>query len=483
MPGLVDVPVEALDPHRFESVLAPADYEALVDLIVRAASALRGRAIWNINSTARGGGVVELLRPQLGYSRGAGIDARWAVISASPKFFAFTKRVHDQLHGLDEDEGGLTEDERLLYERTLCESDNAADLISMACPQDVVILHDPQTAGLVSAARRTGATVIWRCHVGMDHPSGPVRAAWDFLRPYVLEADAYIFSRAKFSWEGLDPEKIVVIHPSIDAFSPKNQDQTPEQSRTILARAGIIAGEASEPGTFVRFDGSPGRVDRRAEMVQDVPLQPDDRLVMQISRWDNLKDPIGVMRGFAEHVDVDGSVHLVLAGPAAGSVTDDPAGAGVLANVLQARQALPDDVRARVHLASLPMDDDEENAAIVNALQSHSEVVTQKSLAEGFGLTVAEAMWKARPVVASRIGGIQDQIVDGESGLLISDPHDLVEFGAAVSWLLRNPDAGRRIGAAARARVSGHFLGPHNLGRYFELIHRLISTGPPAPGE
>jgi trehalose synthase len=479
MSGLVDVPIEALDPHRFESVLSRADYDALVELIARGASELRGRVIWNINSTARGGGVVELLRPLLGYSRGAGIDARWAVISASREFFAVTKRLHDQLHGLEVAGGGLSDEQRLLYQQTLAGSDNAADLVQLVRPQDVVILHDPQTAGLVPAARSTGATVIWRCHVGMDSPEGPVYDAWSFLRPYVLEADAYIFSRATFVWEGLEPEKTVLIHPSIDAFSPKNQDQSPEQSLTILTRAGIIAGDDTEEATFVRFDGSPGRVDRRAEMIQEAPLLPDHRLVMQISRWDMLKDPIGVMQAFAGYIAGEQSVHLLLAGPATGSVTDDPAGATVLAEVHRAWRELPDDARARVHLASLPMEDDEENAAIVNAMQRHSEIVTQKSLAEGFGLTVAEAMWKGSPVVASRIGGIQDQIVDRESGLLISDPQDLEEFGAAVSWLLRNPQAGRLMGEAARQRVREHLLGPHNLARYFELIHGLIADQAP----
>jgi trehalose synthase len=482
MSGLIDVPIEALDPRRFGSVLSSADYDALLELIARGATELRGRVIWNINSTARGGGVVELLRPLLGYSRGAGIDARWAVISASSEFFAVTKRLHDQLHGLDDGDGGMSDEHRQLYQRTLSDSDNAADLVKLVQPEDVVILHDPQTAGLVGAARSTGATVIWRCHVGMDNPEGPVRAAWAFLRPYVLQADAYIFSRATFVWEGLEPEKTVLIHPSIDAFSPKNQDQTPEQSLAILTRAGIVAGAESDPATFVRFDGSPGRVDRRAEMVQEVPLRPDDRLVMQISRWDMLKDPIGVMHAFAEYVAGEQLAHLLLAGPATGSVTDDPAGASVLADVTNAWHELPDQVRARIHLASLPMEDDEENAAIVNAMQRHSEVVTQKSLAEGFGLTVAEAMWKGSPVVASRIGGIQDQIVDRESGLLISDPTDLEEFGAAVSWLLRNPKAGREMGEAARRRIRDQFLGPHNLARYFDLIHGLISSRAPASG-
>ena len=144
---------------------------------------------------------------------------------------------------------------------------------------------------------------------------------------------------------------------------------------------------------------------------------------------------------------------------------------------------LPDDIRRRVHLASLPMADLEENAAIVNALQRHATVVVQKSLAEGFGLTVAEAMWKGRPVVGTRVGGIQDQIVDGESGVLVSDPHDLAEYGAAVTDLLRNPERAERIGAAAHERVRDSFLGPYSLMRYFGLIQRLISAGTQATSD
>jgi trehalose synthase len=158
------------------------------------------------------------------------------------------------------------------------------------------------------------------------------------------------------------------------------------------------------------------------------------------------------------------------------AVSDDPEGAAVFAEVAEAWHALPSVVRRRVHLASLPMADVEENAAIVNALQRHADVVVQKSLAEGFGLTVAEAMWKARPVVASRIGGIQDQIVDGESGVLVSDPGHLKEFGSAVSGLLSEPERASRIGAAAQARIRDHFLAPHHLARYFELIAGLVNA-------
>lgn len=463
-----------MDPHRFRTVLAPEQYRALVDLIERSAASLRGRVIWNVNSTSKGGGVAELLRPLLGYSRGASVDARWVVISGEPEFFAITKRLHNHLHGFDGDGGPLSTRERRIYERTL--ERNAAELAALVKPRDVVILHDPQTAGLVDAVRDRGAHVIWRCHVGLDHPNQFARDAWEFLRDHIVGADAYVFSRPSFAWEGLEVDKITVIRPSIDIFSPKNSDQTPEQRAAILSRAAIMPVERGGDPTFTRSDGTPGRVDRPAGLVETAPLTREDRLVVQISRWDRLKDPIGVMRGFAEHVAGRSDAHLLLAGPATEAVADDPEGQEVHAAVEGAWRQLSGDVRRRVHLAALPMTDIEENAAVVNALQRQADVVVQKSLAEGFGLTVAEAMWKERPVVASRLGGIQDQIIDGESGLLIADPADLGEFGGAVAGLLDDPERARQIGQAAHARVSKEFLGPRHLSDYFELIHRLIAV-------
>jgi trehalose synthase len=197
-------------------------------------------------------------------------------------------------------------------------------------------------------------------------------------------------------------------------------------------------------------------------------------VITQVSRWDNLKDPLGVLQSFADHVASAGPGHLVLAGPSTASVSDDPEGAAVWKSVQETWHELPREIRERVHLASLPMDDGEENAAIVNALQRHSSVVVQKSVAEGFGLTVAEAMWKSRPVVASRVGGIQDQIVDGESGVLISDPHDLRAFGEAVAGLIDDPARARQIGEAARERVVDQFLGPAHLRQYMRLFAQLI---------
>jgi trehalose synthase len=181
------------------------------------------------------------------------------------------------------------------------------------------------------------------------------------------------------------------------------------------------------------------------------------------------------MEAFGEFVAPRSDAHLVLAGPDVRAVADDPEGREVLDACIAWREARPEALRARIHLAALPMEDAEENAAIVNALQRRSTVVVQKSLAEGFGLTVSEAMWKARPVVASRIGGIQDQIADGQSGLLV-EPHNLSGFGDAVVGLLNDPRRAAAMGAAARARVRDEFLGPRHLAQYLELFTRVLGA-------
>jgi trehalose synthase len=196
---------------------------------------------------------------------------------------------------------------------------------------------------------------------------------------------------------------------------------------------------------------------------------------VQISRWDRLKDHAGVLEAFREDIAPRGPGHLVLAGPAAAAVSDDPEGKEVLEEITALREDCSREVRRRVHVASLPMEDAEENAAIVNALQRRADVIAQKSLAEGFGLTVSEAMWKGRPVVASDVGGIRDQISDGETGVLVQ-PRDLSRFAEAVRELLGDSERAGRLGAAAREQVRDAFLGPRHLTQYVELFIGLISA-------
>jgi trehalose synthase len=469
---LSEVPVEPVTLGHFREVLTEDAYRDLVRTNVETRAILAGRTVWNINSTARGGGVAELLESLVAYARGAGVDTRWEVIRVGAEFFRITKRIHNQIQGFAGDGGPLGPAEHADYEKTL--EPVAFELAALLRPGDAVILHDPQTAGLASELKRAGARVIWRCHVGIDSPSDLATAAWEFLRTYLAPADAYVFSRASFAWKGLDQDKVHVIAPSIDPFTPKNNLLPPSRAAAILIAAGILGGYAAAVPFYTRPNGSVGLVGDGAEMLEVEPLLPSDRFVTQVSRWDRLKDPLGVMRGFVDHVPSSSRAHLVLAGPQAGAVADDPESAAIFEETARAWRALPDAARRRVHLASLPMRDLEQNAAIVNALQRVSAVVVQKSLAEGFGLTVAEAMWKARPVVASRIGGIQEQIEDGRSGVLLDDPTDLEEMGRAVSRLLADPVAAREMGRAAQERVRRHFLSNRHLQQYAELLVRLV---------
>lgn len=472
--ALSSVKIGSLPLERFESVLESEQYAAVSDAVERAARVLRGRVVWNLNSTARGGGVAEMLISLLAYAHGAGVDARWEVISGDEDFFHVTKRIHNNLHSAPGDGGPLGDDERAGYERTL--ESSLADLVDRVGPDDIVIVHDPQPAGLIPGLKEAlGVPVIWRCHVGIDAPSDLSRRAWRFLTPYVEQADAYVFSRASFVWDTLDQSKIELIAPVIDAFSAKNQELDDATVGAILAVAGLADGGDGGSPTFTRSDGSDETVARRATIIEGRPLRPDDPMVLQVSRWDQLKDPVGVVRGFVEHVAPATDAHLVYAGPDIEAVSDDPEGAAVLAEVRRVYDEVPAAVQERLHLACLPMDDVEENAAIVNALQRRAQVVVQKSIAEGFGLTVAEAMWKARPVVATRIGGIQDQIAGGQSGILLDDPLDLATYGEAVVGLLREPDRARRLGVEAQRRVRDEFLAVRSLIQYLDLMDRLVT--------
>jgi trehalose synthase len=470
--GLREEPVTSLPPERFVSVLTADGMVRFEHTIRRGRELLAGRTLWSVNSTGRGGGVAEMLRSLIGYARGAGLDARWVVIEGDERFFAITKRLHNRLHGHAGDGGPLGAEERDAYERR--SAANAEQLLSQIGADDVVLLHDPQTAGMVPHVVDAGVRTIWRAHIGLDLPNDTAREAWRFLIPYVQPAHAYVFSREAFGWEGLDRDRMTVIAPSIDAFAPKNQAMSFTSITAVLRAAGLAEDHHFRVrAVFERLDASVGKVERAARVIEEQPLRLDTPLVAQVSRWDRLKDPLGVLTGFAEHVDPADEPHLILVGPDVAAVADDPEGAAVLAEVEAARNDLPAAVRRRVHLALLPMDDADENAIMVNALQRRADVVVQKSLAEGFGLTVSEAMWKGRPVVASRVGGIQDQIEDGMTGALV-DPQDLAAFGRRVSALLADPHDAERMGVAAQARVRDEFLGPRHLGQYVELLERVL---------
>jgi trehalose synthase len=471
-----EVEVEAVPLELLAGILAPERADHLFEAAARARAAFGDRTIWHVNATAHGGGVAEMLQTLLAYGRGAGIENRWLVLDGEPEFFAITKRLHNRLHGYPGDDGSLGAAEHASFERVLAA--NLADSVAKVGPRDIVLLHDPQTAGMVDGFRAIGLRVAWRCHVGSDSRNDETDEAWAFLRHYIERADAFVFSREAFVPEWMDRDRVVVIPPSIDPFSAKNRDLDPGTVHDILATVGLIGGTASEtPISFRRRDGSGGRIRPHRGVIADgSPPPAEARLVVQVSRWDRLKDMAGVLTGFTR-MAADGptDTHLVLAGPDVSGVTDDPEGAAVLVECREHWRSLPESLRGRVHLASIPMDDVDENAMIVNALQRHAVIVVQKSLVEGFGLTVTEAMWKARPVIASRVGGIQDQITDERDGLLV-DPRDLDALAARMARVLRDRDLADRLGRAGRARVQDQYLGDRHLAQYADLFERLSTS-------
>ena len=452
-----------------ESVIGTVRYARLVTAAARFRDRLGRRTIWNVNSTAVGGGVAEMLQVLVGYTAGLDIAVRWMVIGGDPEFFAITKRLHNQIHG-EASGGPLNSADASHYEQVL--APNADELLRQVRPGDIVLLHDPQTAGLAAPLARAGARVVWRCHIGVDWQNDATHAAWDFLQPYLAPAHAFVFTRQQYVPPWIPPEQAWIIPPSIDPFSAKNQQLDAATIEAILATIGVLdGGPPLAPGRFARRDGTTGEVTRAGLVTGDGRPGPADPVVVQVSRWD--RQVSGVMRGFAEHVVPGGAGYLMLVGPMMSEVADDPEGALVLADCLAQWRALPAAARARVLLVTLPLDDVEENAAMVNAIQRHAPVIVQKSIAEGFGLTVAEGMWKGRPVIGSAVGGIQDQIADG-TGVLLPDPADLAAFGSQVRRLLDNPGEAGRMGKAAQERIREHFVGDRHLLQWAQLIDATI---------
>ena len=472
---MIEIPIEPRTPDGFTELVEPRDRVRFERALDEAEVVLRGRTWWHVNSTADGGGVAELLHALLGAVAGGGVRTRWVVIDGNPEFFEVTKRIHNLLHGAPGDGGPLEHAQRAIYDAGLAANLDA--ITTLVRPGDVVVLHDPQTAGLIRALVARGVHVVWVCHAGVDRPNDLVRRAWSFLRDDVRGAEAVVFTRDAYVWDGLDRARVAIVPPCIDAGSPKNVPIEPVTVEAVLAAAGVLEAPSGDP-TVTLADGASVTVSARADMVEARPAPPTGPLIVQVSRWDRLKDPVGVLRGFAAHVPADLDAHLVLAGPMVDGISDDPEGAEVLAEVRDAWRALGPDDRARTHLASLPVHDLVENAVIVNALQRRADVVVQKSLAEGFGLTVSEAMWKERPVVGSRLGGIAEQIEHGRSGLLV-DPTDLEAYAHAVTRLVRERQFAAELGHAARHRVRSRFLAPHFLAVHLELAVRVARAGGP----
>ncbi|MFH1339115.1 MAG: glycosyltransferase [Candidatus Omnitrophota bacterium] len=390
-----------------------ADYEPIAGKNIIAelrllAGRLSGKTIQNINSTAVGGGVAEILNRMVPLLRELGVDARWDVIKGGERFFQATKRFHNALHGKSD---GVTDDDFTAFLETSEQNKKEMSLYG-----DIVFVHDPQPLILVERKSEMQSKWIWRCHIDLSSPDSRV---WNFLTPYINQYDAAVFSAPVFSQKL--PIRQFLVSPSIDPLSDKNKDLPEEFINSVLDKYGIV---------------------------HDRPI------ITQVSRFDYLKDPLGVIEAFRlarKYV----RCQLVLAG---GTATDDPEGLEVLEKVRQESKNEPD-----IHVLLIPPGSDTE----INALQRASDVIIQKSLKEGFGLTVSEALWKAKPVVASAVGGIPLQIKHRYSGLLC---HSVEGAAHLMRQVLNNPDYGRRLGQNAKEHVRQNFLLTRHLKEYMLLF-------------
>jgi trehalose synthase len=372
---------------------------------------LVGKRILNVNSTAVGGGVAEILNRMVPLLREIGVEARWDVIHGGEQFFAVTKKIHNALHGEEVD---LTDADKDIYWQT-----QESNLQNMALDADILFIHDPQPAGLIRKRKEIGRRWIWRCHIDVSTPRPEV---WNFIKPIVSQYDASVFSSPRFAQQ--TEIRQVLISPSIDPLSDKNKELTPEFISSVLDRFGICA---------------------------------DRPIVTQVSRFDRLKDPIGVIETYQlvkPYIDCQ----LLLVG---GSATDDPEGAAVLKEVQDRAIEDPD-----IHVLELPPTSHLE----INAIQRASTVILQKSLKEGFGLTVTEALWKGKPVIAGAVGGIPLQIAHKYSGILT---HSVDGAAYWLKQLLQAPDYARRLGENGREHVRDNFLLTRHLKDYLLLFLSL----------
>lgn len=394
------------------------DYAAIVgapavDELFLLADRLRGKVVQNINSTAVGGGVAEILTRMLPLLKQLGVDARWDVIRGNERFFSTTKKMHNALHGVRVDIADEEFDHFIATNR-----ENMAEMTF----GDVVFVHDPQPVVLVEQRDQRGGRWVWRCHIDFSRPDERV---WRFLAAYVDRYDATVFSAPAFARTLAIPQ--VLIAPSIDPLSEKNRELSDETIDEVFSRFAL---DRSRP------------------------------VVTQISRFDYLKDPLGVIKAYRiakKRVDCQ----LVLAG---GGATDDPEGPAIMQQVQEEADRDED-----IHVLFLPPASDRE----INALQRGSTVVLQKSLREGFGLTVAEALWKGKPTIAGAVGGIPLQIKHKYSGILT---HSIEGTAHWIKQLLQEPAFAERLGSNGREHVKNNFLITRHIKDYLLLFLSLYHT-------
>jgi trehalose synthase len=372
------------------------------------ASKLSGKVIQNINSTFTGGGVAEILNRMIPLLQQLGVDARWNIIKGDDEFFSVTKKFHNSLHGRAET---VTEKDYAIFMDISKKNIAETELYG-----DIIFVHDPQPVMLVMNKQEIGKKWIWRCHIDISHAN---EAVWSFLTPYINKYDAAVFSSPSFSC--LLPIRQFLISPSIDPLSDKNKELPQSLIDSVLSKYNIP---------------------------QDKPI------ITQVSRFDYLKDPEGVIEAF-NIVRSNIDCCLVLAG---GTATDDPESEEVLEEVREKAGNNPD-----IHILLLPPNSDIE----INALQRASTVIVQKSLREGFALTVSEALWKAKPVVASAVGGIPLQVKNKFTGLL---SYGIEGTAFDIRQLLSNPEYATWLGTNGREHVRYNFLITRHIKDYLLLF-------------
>jgi trehalose synthase len=386
-----------------------------VDDLRALARRLAGRTVQMVNSTAVGGGVAEILNRLVPLMQELGLVPRWDVITGGNDFFEITKAFHNALHG------GSCDSRPNDFETFLAYTEQNRRRLSF--DSEFTVIHDPQPVALIDARPPGKNHWIWRCHIDLSRPNPRV---WDFLRPFVSRYDGALFSSPAFSRQLPIPQYL--FFPCIDPLSDKNRELEPGEVREVVERFGI---------------------------------DTDRPVLTQVSRFDRLKDPVGVIHAY-QIVKRYADCQLVLAG---GNATDDPESAEVLAQVRDAAANDPD-----VHILDLPP----WSAIEINALQRASTIVIQKSLREGFGLTVAEALWKKKPVVASAVGGIPAQVIHKLTGLLA---HSVEGTAYQIRFLLAHPSLAQKLGEQGHDHVQEHFLITSNVRRYLALFLHHDSHG------
>jgi trehalose synthase len=400
-----------------------ADYvtiasRGLMDQLRALAEPLAGKRVLHLSATAFGGGVAEILYTLVPLMRDAGLDTEWRVIYGQDEFFDVTKAIHNALQG---DPRSLTDDGKEIFRRY-----NRQNAEALEGEFDFVIVHDPQPAAVIEHARDVGRRWIWRCHIDLSTPNSEVL---DFLLPWLGSYDATVFHRQAYvpASDGLPPAYI--WPPAIDPLTPKNMALSPEDAAYIVDQFGI-----------------------------DV----DRRLVSQISRFDPWKDPVGVIEAWRLLRAKHPSTQLALVGSMA---HDDPEGWDYYNQTVAAAGGDPD-IFILSNLNNV-------GSVEVNAFQVHSAALIQKSIREGFGLTVTEGLWKARPLVAGRVGGIVDQVQDGETGYLVDS---VAECAEALNKILDQPEQARAMALKGKEYVRRHFLSPRLLRDWLALFNRLTGN-------